>query len=111
MRKEASLVLTGLIAFDLGTVVVPAHAADTIYMKIDNLSADSDYLKLNGLKATDACVAGKGTLVEFKGDKYCRTAKARAPGTATPANAAPAKTGPATALPSNQGAIPSTQSR
>lgn len=88
MRKEAGLFLAGLVAFDLGTVVVPAQAADTSYLKIDRMSATSDYLKIDNLKSADACVASKGTPVEFNGAKYCQTPKSAA--------------GAAKAIPSNQ---------
>ena len=86
MRKELGLIVMGAVAFDLGTVIVPeralAQAAD-YFLKIDGLSGESNYLKFtnNDKAAANKCVADKGTLVEFKGDKYCRTAKA---GTAVP---------------------------
>ena len=88
MRKELGLIVMGAVAFDLGTVVVPAQAADAIYMKYDALPSTFNFHKFDAkdASAANACVAGKGTLSEFKGDKYCRTDK----------------TGPAAAVPSNQ---------
>ncbi|TAJ97596.1 MAG: hypothetical protein EPO10_03395 [Reyranella sp.] len=98
MRKELGLIVMGAVAFDLGTVVVPAQAADAIFLKIDGLSGESNYHKFNpsDAKAANSCVAGKGTLVEYKGDKYCRTDKAGA------STALPSSAGPATALPQTQ---------
>lgn len=93
MRKELGLIMMGAVAFDLGTVVVPAQAADAIYLKYDDsLPNNFNFGKFNpnDAKAANACVAGKGTLVEYKGDKYCRTDKAGAstalPSTAVPSN-------------------------
>jgi hypothetical protein len=84
MRRKASLILTSLVAFDLGTVVVSAQtAAGDYFLKINSLDRQSDYLKFDGdyrkLKLADACIANKGTLVEFMGDRYCRTAKTAIP--------------------------------
>lgn len=109
MRKQLGLIVLGVAAFDLGTVVVPARAADTSFLKIDGIENSYHYIKFDNVdgEAVRRCVAGKGTLVEFKGDKYCRTDKAAAatrgpatalPATATPAPAAPSA-GPATAAP------------
>ncbi len=98
MRKELGLIMMGAVAFDLGTVVVPAQAADAIYLKIDALPNSLNFTKidLNDAKAANACVAGKGTLVEYKGDKYCRTDKGGA------STALPSSAGPATAVPQTQ---------
>jgi hypothetical protein len=93
MRKEIGLILAGAVAFNLGTVVVPAQGADANYLKIDGRDMESVAFNFQKFDVGDAsaanrCVAGKGTLVEFKGDKYCRTNKT---GTSTtlPATAAP----------------------
>jgi hypothetical protein len=77
MRKDLALLLAGVVSFDLGTMVVPAHAADAIFMKLDSLKATDDYLKFSGdeAKAKSACLAQHGTLVEYKGDHYCSTPK------------------------------------
>jgi hypothetical protein len=112
MRKQVGLIVLGVAAFDLGTVVVPARAADTsvdFFLKVDGISNAFNYHKFNNAdgEAAKSCVAGKGTLVEFKGDKYCRTDKAaaatRGPATALPSSATPAPAappaGPATAAP------------
>lgn len=105
MRKQVGLIVLGMAAFDLGIVVVPAQAADTsvdFFLKIDGISNAFNYQKFDNADAAAArgCVAGKGTLVEFKGDKYCRTDKAaaatRGPATTLPSTATPA---PATAAP------------
>lgn len=83
MRKELGFILMGAVVFDLGTFVVPAQAADAIYMKYEALPSTFNFQKFNAkdASAANACVAGKGTLAEFKGDKYCRTDKS---GTAVP---------------------------
>lgn len=98
MRKELGLIVMGAVAFDLGTVVVPAQAADPFYLKYDALPNTFNFHKFNpsDANAANACVAGKGTLVEYKGDKYCRTDKAG------PSTALPSSAGPATAIPSPQ---------
>ncbi|KAF0103107.1 MAG: hypothetical protein FD144_2282 [Rhodospirillaceae bacterium] len=98
MRKELGLIMMGAVAFDLGTVIVPAQAADPIYLKMDALPNSFNFQKIDirDLASSNACVAGKGTLVEYKGDKYCRTDKAGA------STALPSTTGPATATPSPQ---------
>lgn len=98
MRKELGLIVMGAVAFDLGTVVVPAQAADAIYLKYDSLPSTFNFHKFDAkdAAAVNACVAGKGTLAEFKGDKYCRTDKGGA------STALPSAAGPATAVPSNQ---------
>lgn len=98
MRKELGLIMMGAIAFDLGTVVVPAHAAEPEWLKIDTLPNSFNFAKidLNDAKAANGCVAGKGTLVEYKGDKYCRTDKAGA------STALPSSAGPASAVPQTQ---------
>ena len=81
MYKEVGLVLAGVVCFDLGVVVVPARAADEIslnFAKIETLSANQDYLKIkldDVLVSSKACTSSKGTLVEFKGTKYCQTPK------------------------------------
>lgn len=115
MRKKIALALTGMAAFDLGTVVVHAQsAASDYFLKIDGLANEFNFTKIESsdyLKIANACTAKQGTLVEFKGDRYCRTAKAgvstKQPSTALPAatgpaTAGPSTTGPATAAPSNQ---------
>ena len=112
MRKQVGLIVLGVAAFDLGTVVVPAHAADTsvdYFLKLDSLPNSYNYIKFDNVDAAAArsCVTGKGTLVEFKGDKYCRTDKAaaatRGPATALPSTATPSpampSAGPANAAP------------
>lgn len=82
MRKELGIMLMGAVAFDLGTIVVPqqarAQSAVDMFIKIDNLSNEFNFSKFNprDAAAANSCVTGKGTLVEYKGDKYCRTAKA-----------------------------------
>jgi hypothetical protein len=84
MRKELGLILMGAVAFDLGTIVVPeralAQSAVDMFIKIGNLSDEYNFHKFDAkdAAAANSCVAGKGTLVEYKGDKYCRTAKAGA---------------------------------
>jgi hypothetical protein len=93
MRKEIGLILAGAVAFDLGTVVVPAQAADAIYLKIDDrdmqsLAFNFSKFDVGDASAANKCIAGKGALVEFKGDKYCRTNKT-ATSTTLPATAAP----------------------
>ena len=64
----------------MGTVIVPAQAADAIYMKYDGSEFPNSFnfhkLNANDTTAANACVSRKGTLAEFKGDKYCRTEKA-----------------------------------
>ncbi len=115
MRKKIALALTGMVAFDLGTVVVHAQSASVDYfLKIDSLPNEFNFTKIKNtdyLKVVNECTAKQGTLVEFKGDKYCRTAKAGVstkqpstalPTTTGPATAVPSTTGPATAAPSNQ---------
>ncbi len=57
---------------------MPARAADAVdmFLKIENLSANQEYLKIkmdDVLVSSKACVSNKGTLVEFKGTKYCQT--------------------------------------
>lgn len=100
MRKELGLIIVSAVAFDLGTVVVPAQAADTNGHKFDDLpnSLSFNYAKIDirDMAASNACVARKGTLVEYKGDKYCRTDKAGA------STALPPTAGPATAVPPTQ---------
>ena len=98
MRKELGLIMMGAVAFDLGTVIVPAQAADTTYLKIDALPNNFNFTKIDSsdAKVANGCVAGKGTLVEYKGDKYCRTDKAGA------STALPSSAGPATAVPQTQ---------
>lgn len=100
MRKELGLIMMGAVAFDLGMVIVPAQAADPIYLKMDILpnSLSFNFTKIdpNDAKVANGCVAGKGTLVEYKGDKYCRTDKAGA------STALPSSAGPATAVPQTQ---------
>ena len=82
MRKELGLILMGAVAFDLGTIVVPeralAQSAVDMFIKMDSLPSEFNFQKFNAkdASAANSCVAGKGTLVEYKGDKYCRTAKA-----------------------------------
>ncbi|MDP1966764.1 MAG: hypothetical protein Q8K93_31740 [Reyranella sp.] len=82
MRKELGLVLMGAVAFDLGTIVVPQQAlaqkAMDMFIKIDSLSNEFNYSKVDirELSAAKNCTDGKGTLVEYRGDKYCRTPKA-----------------------------------
>ncbi len=78
MYKEVGLVLAGALCFDLGVVVVPARAQDSTFMKIENLSPSQEYLKIkmdDVLVSSKACVSNKGTLVEFKGTKYCQSAQ------------------------------------
>lgn len=98
MRKELGLIMMGAVAFDLGTVVVPAQAADTVYLKIDVLPNTFNFekIEIRDLASSNACVARKGTLVEYKGDKYCRTDKAGA------STALPSTAGPATAVPTQR---------
>lgn len=102
MRKKIALALTGMVAFDLGTVVVHAQSASVDYfLKIDSLPNEFNFTKIemDAHKTAGACTAKQGTLVEFKGDKYCRTAKAGV-SSRQPSTALPATTGPATAVPS-----------
>lgn len=81
MYKEVGLVLAGALCFDLGVVLVPAKAADEIslnFAKIETLSANQEYLKIkmdDVLVSSKACTSNKGTLVDFKGTKYCQTPK------------------------------------
>jgi hypothetical protein len=98
MRKELGLIVMGAVAFDLGTVVVPAQAADAIFLKYDALPNNFNFHKFDAkdAAAANACVAGNGTPVEYKGDKYCRTDKAGA------STAQPSTAGPATAVPQTQ---------
>ncbi len=81
MYKEVGLVLAGALCFDLGVVVVPAKAADeksVAFLKIDSFSPSQDYIKItmeDVLVTSMKCTSNKGTLVEFKGTKYCQTPK------------------------------------
>lgn len=81
MYKEVGLVLAGAICFDLGVVIVPAQATNeksAEFLKIDNLSSNQEYLKIkmdDVSVSAKACATNKGTLVDFKGTKYCQTPK------------------------------------
>lgn len=80
MRKDVGLILAATICFDLGVVVVPVQAADVSlnFQKIDNLSPNQEYLKIkmdDVVVSSKACESNKGTLVDFKGTKYCQTGK------------------------------------
>lgn len=81
MRKDVGLILAAAVCFDLGVVVVPAHAADAMdafiklgTLKIDNFAPNQEYLKIkmtDVLVSSKACQADKGKLVEVKGTLYC----------------------------------------
>ena len=78
MRKEIGVLLTGALCFDLGVVLLPSasQAQNAIYMKFSDADVRHELIvmKLNkgDLKAEKACLDGKGTLGENKGQGYCR---------------------------------------
>ncbi len=64
--------------------VVPAQAEKWVnlnssrFLKIDSLSPNHAYMKIiltDVLVSSKACESNKGTLVDFKGTKYCQTGK------------------------------------
>lgn len=112
MRSKVGLALVGAVAFDLGVIVVPmqarAQAAVDVFMKLSDINeqrASFNFAKIefDNKTAANACLASKGTLVESKGERYCRTPKTADASTRQPATAAPSATaGPANSIPSNQ---------
>ncbi len=92
MRKDVGLILAAVVCFDLGTVVVPAHAAGTDMvhkldvLKIDNFAPNQEYLKIkltDVLVSSKACQSSKGKVVDVKGTLYCATGK-HLPDTSSP---------------------------
>ena len=97
MRKDVGLILAAAVCFDLGVVVVPAHAATDPFIdlrpfkvesiKIGNLAPNQEYLKIkmtDVLVSSKACQADNGSkVVEFKGTLYCATGK-HLPDTSSP---------------------------
>ncbi len=82
MRKEVGLLLASAVCFDLGVVSVQAQqAAVDYFLKIEGIDSNHNFQKLDMANpaAAKTCVGGKGTLVEFKGTKYCRTDKTALP--------------------------------
>lgn len=91
MRKDVGLILAAAVCFDLGVVIVPAHAATDMFLKIglekgdstyaikiDSLSPNQEYLKIkltDVLVSSKACQSKNGKLVDFKGALYCATGK------------------------------------
>ena len=91
MRKKLGLVLAAAVCFDLGVVIVPAHAAgdgasagkasvqdSPSFLKLDVLPSNQEYLKIKMddlFVSSKACLSSKGKLVEFKGTKFCATGK------------------------------------
>ena len=80
MRKEVRLILAAAVCFDLGVVVVSAHAVvfhDFHFTKIDSLPVTFNFAKIevDYIAAANACVKAKGKLFEFKGQKFCGTEK------------------------------------
>lgn len=73
--------LIGAVCFDLGVMVVPARAADTVdgFLKIDDIRSVSfnfAKIEIDYAAAAKACRGTGGTPVEFKGTKFCRTPNA-----------------------------------
>lgn len=79
MRKDVGLLLAAAVCFDLGTVVVPAHAAGIdMFLKLDNFAPNQEYLKIkmtDVLVSSKACQSNKGKVVDVKGTLYCATGK------------------------------------
>lgn len=80
MRKDVGLILAAAVCFDLGVVVVPAHAAGdgpflkAEVLKIDNFAPNQEYLKIkmtDVLVSSKACQSSNGKVVDFKGTMYC----------------------------------------
>ena len=74
--KSSAVLLAGAIAFDLGTMVVPVHAAVDSFIKFHNQSAPGEikynWIKLDRVNTAPACLSKGGQVVQHDGVQQCQ---------------------------------------
>ncbi len=76
--KTSAILLAGAVAFDLGTMVVPSHAASDMYMKIHKTSqlpteqVQFNFIKIDMTNTASVCATKGGKVVPHEGVQQCQ---------------------------------------